>query len=152
MKKITELDAMVKEKMKGIEKNALKSMVVETSNFVKTNFREQGFRDTSLAKWKARKTTDTKGRDLLYRKRGRKADALTRFGHSNKNRAILIGHDSGNKMRDSFRFFSEGKIIKVMAKEYAEFHNKGVGNLPKRQMIGKSRHLVKKIKDALKIR
>lgn len=150
MKEITQLDKIVKEKMNRIEKNALKAMEVETANFVKDNFRKQGYQDNSIVPWKPRKTTDSKGRDLRYYKRRSRAGKLTQFGHKNKNRAILIGHDSGNKMRDSFRFFLQRQQIKVLAKDYAEFHNKGVGNLPKRKIIGKSRHLIKKIKNALK--
>ena len=152
MKKITQLDQIVKGKMRRVEKEALEDMEVETANFVKSNFKKQGFQDNSLEPWKSRKTTGPKRRDLLYRKRGKHAGKLTRFGHRHKNRAILIGHNSDNKIRDSFSFFLWGKKIQVMAKSYAKFHNEGEGNLPKRQMIGKSRHLIKKIKEALKIK
>ncbi len=124
-------------------------MKVETKNFVKENFQQQGFQSAGFQEWKPRKTTDTRGRDLRYYKRGKRKGKLTRFGRKHEGRAILIGHDSENKMRDSFRSVREGNKLNFFARDYAIYHNEGTGHLPPRKMIGKSPHLISQIRKAL---
>ena len=112
MRKLTDLDKIVREKIQRLEKTAFKTIAAETKNFVKENFKKQGFQAASLQPWKPRKTTDAKGRDLLFYKRGKRKGRLTKFGRRHEGRAILIGHYSGNKMRDSFRAVRSGNKLR----------------------------------------
>lgn len=131
-------------------KNDLPEIVAaEGLSFIKKNFRDQGFNDNGLRKWAARKTRNKRGKDLMYYRSDRrgKAGGLTRFGRRNINRAILTGFGTGgNKLRNSFRATTTAKEVKFITdKEYGEAHNEGTKLLPKRQFIGKSAYLEKKI-------
>lgn len=130
-----------------------KIIEVEGKNFISKNFQDQGFNDGSLEKWKPRKTTDKKGRDLTrYRtnRRGAQGD-LTVFGKREIGRAILTGHNTGgDKLRNSFRSRrTKLEVIFYTYKDYAEYHNEGAADLPKRQFMGKSKYLEDKIKNKL---
>lgn len=118
---------------------------VEGINFINKNFREQGFNDNGLSKWKERKTTDRKDRDLTRYRTDRKGvpGELTKFGRENKGRAILVGHNTGgDKLINSFRSRREKlAVIFFTYKHYAKYHNEGTDKLPKRQFMGKSKYL-----------
>ncbi|BFO64111.1 phage morphogenesis protein [Chryseobacterium sp. KCF3-3] len=137
-----------------IPDQAMRIIEVEGKNFIKKNFQDQGFNDSGLDKWKERKTTDTKGRDKMrYRtnRRGSQGE-LTKFGQKEVGRAILTGHNTGgDKLRNSFRTRRERlKVIFYTYKEYAEYHNQGTDDLPKRQFMGKSAYLERQIFNKLK--
>lgn len=126
--------------------------IVETEglNFIKKNFRDEGFTDTGLKKWEARKTTDKRGRNNTHYRTNRvgKAGELNQFGRRNQGRAILTGHQTGgNKLRNSFRSSATPTEVKFTnPKAYAQAHNEGNRRLPQRQFIGKSAYLESKIK------
>ncbi|MGJ1244300.1 hypothetical protein [Sphingobacterium multivorum] len=129
--------------------------VIETEglNFIKKNFRDQGYTDRSFKKWKDRKTVDSKGKDLT-RYRTNKVGTigtLTKFGQKQNGRAILTGHRTGgNKLKNSFRARATASEVKFStSKEYAEQHNEGKGHMPKRQFIGNSAYLNNKIKSKI---
>ncbi len=113
---------------------ALGALEVEGVNFVNKNFRDQGYNDNGLSKWKPRKTTDRKGRDLTRKRNGE----LTKFGRENIGRAILVGHNTGgDKLKNSFRTRrTKLGVIFFFYKGYMKFHNEGTDKLPKRQFIG----------------
>jgi phage gpG-like protein len=122
---------------------------VEGLNHFEESFDNEGFTDSSLVKWEKRKTKDKKGRDITrYRtnKVGKKGD-LNRYGRKNEGRAILTGHNTGgNKLRNSLRASKvSGGVEFKTDKEYAQAHNEGEGDMPKRQFIGESKQLDKKI-------
>lgn len=137
-----------------IPDQATRIIEVEGLNFIRKNFQDQGFNDNGLSKWQERKTTDTKGRDKTrYRtnRRGQQGE-LTKFGQKEIGRAILTGHQTGgDKLRNSFRARREHlKVIFYTYKDYAEYHNEGAPDLPKRQFMGKSAYLDRKIEDKIK--
>jgi len=132
-----------------IPEKALKIIEVEGMNFIKKNFRDQGFNDAGLTKWKPRKTTDSKGRDKMRYRTNRRGNAgeLTRFGKKETGRAILTGHATGgDKLRNSFHSRREKlRVVFTTYKDYAQYHNEGTKNLPKRRFMGKSAYLEKRI-------
>lgn len=143
------LDKIAKE----IPEKAMKVIEVEGLAFIKKNFRDQGFNDNSLERWKKRKTTDRKGRDLTRYRTNRVGTqgSLTKFGRENEGRAILTGHNTGgDKLRNSFRVKKNGLAVTFFTyKSYAERHNDGLDGIPPRPFIGKSTYLEKKIKTKL---
>lgn len=133
---------------------ALRIIEVEGLNFINKSFRDQGFTDSSLKKWKERKTTDTNGRDKMRYRTNRRGSVgeLTRFGQKEVGRAILTGHDTGgDKLRNSFRARRQKLAVSFYTyKDYASYHNDGDGKIPQRQIIGKSAYLNGKIRDKIK--
>lgn len=95
------------------------------------SFRNQGFTDATFDPWAARKTSD-------------KSDRSSR--NRNKPRAILVktGHLRGS-IRVRVANFNSIEIG-AYGVNYARFHNNGGGKMPKRQFIGRSRSLTRKIK------
>ena len=95
------------------------------------SFRDEGFTDETLSKW-------------VPRKHQNKADRRTK-----RRRALLV--DSGN-LRKSLRVKSANfRSIRVGSYgiPYAERHNKGLGGMPKRQFIGRSAMLRRKMEDRI---
>ncbi len=129
--------------------DALDIIEVEGLNHIEEAFDNEGFTDSSLEKWKPRKTTNKRGRDITRYKTNRrgKAGQLSQYGRQNKGRAILTGHDTGgNKLRHSYRADKVKDGIEFHTdKEYAERHNEGTDGMPKRQHIGESEALNQKI-------
>lgn len=130
----------------------LKVMEVEALNSINKNFKDQGFNDTGVSKWKPRKTVDKKGRDLTRYRTNRhgSAGSFTKFGQrENPHRNILIGfNNGGNKLWKSFRARREKlQVIIFTYKPYAQRHNEGLSGMPKRQFMGNSVYLDKKIKE-----
>lgn len=126
---------------------------VEGLKFIEKNFRDQGFNDAGLNKWKKRKTTDRKGRDLTRYRTNRKgtAGSLTKFGREDIGRAILVGHETGgDKLKLSFRARKEARAVKFYTyKKYAQRHNEGLKGMPKRQFMGKSKYLTDQINNKI---
>lgn len=122
---------------------------VEGLNHFEESFDNEGFTDSSLKKWKPRKTTDTRGRDITRYRTNRvgKPGELNKFGRSNQGRAILTGHNTGgNKLRNSLKGNKiNGGVEFSSDKEYAQVHNEGEGNMPKREFMGPSKKLDQKI-------
>lgn len=126
-----------------------KIIEVEGLNFIKKNFREQGFNDGGKRKWQKRKTTDKDGNDLTRYRTNRRGSAgsLTKFGQREQGRAILVGHNTGgNKLANSFRARrSRQKVVFYTYKKYGQRHNEGLDGIPQRQFFGKSAYLDKRI-------
>lgn len=155
--------------MKGLEKDFLRKakevaefltgdgltiIEVEKQNHIEEAFQNEGFTDTGLEKWEARKRFDTKGRDITkYRTNrvGRKGNKNA-YGRKSEGRAILTGHGTGgDKLRYSYKASKNGnKVTFTSDKQYAELHNEGNGELPKRQHIGESKQLNDKIDKKIK--
>lgn len=150
---IQELQRKLEQLATELPHNLASIVEVEGLNFIQKNFRDQGFNDNGVEKWKERKTTDKHGRDLTrYRtnRRGRQGE-LTEFGKREIGRAILTGHQTGgDKLRNSFRARTTTQaVVFYTYKGYAEYHNEGTADLPKRQFMGESKVLNDKIKDKL---
>ena len=94
--------------------------VLAVTHFTKS-FANQGFTDESLSTWKPRKRSE----------RG-------------KSRAILV---KSGRLRRSLRSKRFGSLaVKIMTDvPYARVHNNGEGRMPKRQFIGYSGQLNRKI-------
>ena len=155
MATLKELQKLLDKAAEEIPEQTMKIVEVVGLNFIKKNFQDEGFNDNGLTKWAERKTTDREGRDLTRHKRTTKrggAGSLTKFGRENIGRAILTGHNTGgDKLRNSFKARREKlKVFFYTYKDYAQYHNEGKGSLPKRQFIGKSADLERKIENKLK--
>ena len=127
----TQFDHMARKiNFKRIQKRA-KQMKAETPrliavtavNHFKHSFRVGGFTDDRFDPWKPRK-------------RGNASDRRTR-----SRRAILV--ESGD-LRRSIRarqYNFRSIVVGSYGVPYGKFHNRGIGNMPKRQFIGKSHKL-----------
>lgn len=100
-------------------------------HFVKS-FKDGGFTDVNLDPWAKRKRLD-------------KSDRRT-----GTNRAILVksGHLRGS-IRVKVANFNKIEIG-AYGVPYARYHNQGVGKMPKRQFIGQSRLMTRKISKRIK--
>lgn len=138
-----------KELQEFMDNDLLDIMEVEGLNHFEESFDNEGFTDTGLKKWKPRKTTDKKGRDITRYRTNRvgKKGKLNRFGQKNKGRAILTGHATGgNKLRHSLKAKKVKDGVAFSSdKPYAERHNEGKDGMPKRQFMGASEALNKKV-------
>lgn len=94
--------------------------VLAVNHFTKS-FANQGFTDESISRWQPRKRAE----------RG-------------KNRAVLV---KSGRLRRSLRSKRFGSLaVKIMTDvPYASVHNNGEGRMPKRQFIGYSGQLNRKI-------
>lgn len=136
-----DMQALAKKVARFIDDDVPKIIANEGLNHIEESFQNEGFTDTSLSKWKERKTTDKQGRDITrYRtnRRGRRG-RLTAYGKKLKDRPILTGFNTGNnKLRNSFRAKTRrGRVVFFTYKKYAQKHNEGEG-ITKRQFIGQS--------------
>lgn len=122
---------------------------VEGLNHFEESFDNEGFTDSTLEKWKPRQTKDKRGRDITRYRTNKvgKAGELNSYGRKNAGRAILTGHNTGgNKLRNSLKGNKiTGGVEFSTDKAYAEVHNEGSDIMPKRQFIGESETLNKKI-------
>jgi len=122
---------------------------VEAVNHFEESFENEGFTDVALKKWEPRKATDRRGRDITRYRTARigKPGQLNAYGRRIQGRAILTGHNSGgDKLRNSLRYTTgNSKVDIVTDKDYAKTHNEGEGNMPKRQFMGHSAQLDRKI-------
>lgn len=113
---------------------------MEAVNFFKQSFLDEGFTDKELVKWD----------DVKRRTEPRNPE------RASASRPILTG-DTGDLM-NSIKYEVDGTIIKVFSdSEYADAHNFGTDKagrnkstvIKKRQFIGESETLDKKILDAI---
>lgn len=141
--------AMEKKAKKFISKDLPKIVEVEGLAHIKKSFKDEGFTNSRLQKWKPRKTTDQNGRDITRYRTDKvgKIGSLNAFGRRNKGRSILTGHESGgNKLRNSFRTKRSAKrVVFFTYKDYAERHNEGKDGMAKRMFMGPSQKLDRKI-------
>lgn len=151
MSSLQDLQRLLDRAVRDIPDKALRVIGVEGKKFITKNFRDEGFTDSSLQKWDKRKTVDTSGRDnTRYRtnRRGR-AGNLNQYGQRNKDRAVLVGFDTGgNKLKNSFNYrisLGSKQVSFYTAKPYAGRHNEGQDGMPKRQFIGQSNYLNEQI-------
>ncbi|WP_372747097.1 phage morphogenesis protein [Lutibacter sp.] len=147
---IRDIARQTKELEEFLENDLLDIMEVEGLNHFEDSFEKQGWDDSGVKDWKARKTVDKRGRDITrYRtnKRGKLGD-LNSYGRKNDGRAILTGHSTGgNKLKNSLKARQiSGGIEFSSDKPYAQRHNEGLNGMPKRQFMGASKALDKKIK------
>ena len=117
-------------KIRGLKslQRSLPVLVGETAkNFFQDSFRNQGFTDSGLKKWKKRK------------------------GNTDPGRGVLIGKANGsNTLRNSIRVKTATmkKILITSDLKYSAVHNYGLKTgrgkgftMPKRQFMGKSKKL-----------
>ena len=151
MADLADLQKLLDKAAKEIPEKALRIIGVEGKIFISKNFQDQGFTDTSLTSWKARKTVDKNGNDISKYRTNRRGSigSLTEFGRRNIDRAILVGFNSGgNKLKNSFRYrinLGSSQVVFYTYKEYAQRHNEGLDGMPQRQFIGASAHLHEQI-------
>lgn len=97
-------------------------------NQFKKNFRNQGFEDSTIDPWKARKSNyKSKGRSILIK------SGLLR-------RSIQILGMSGNTV-----------VIGTKGIKYAKRHNSGLAGMQKRQFIGNSNKLENRIMKTINV-
>lgn len=123
-------------------------------NHFRNNFREQGFVDEGVQKWRARKRMNkTDRRKYNAAMKANNAGAITEKQYntirSNGGRAILVqtGHlkNSINVGVASFEKIEIG----TYGITYGVYHNKGTEHLPQRKFMGTSHDLSKKISDRI---
>lgn len=96
------------------------------SHYLKS-FREEGFTDDSYSPWAKRKRASSSDK----RNKGRRGLLVNR-GHL--RRSIRVVRATWNRVE-----------VGSTGIKYARFHNRGDGKLPKRQFVGASRSLNRKI-------
>ena len=59
----------------------------------------EGYQGKTFRKWQTRKTTNTKGKNLLHYRTDRvgRRGRLTQLGRRDKGRGLLVGHNSGQQ-------------------------------------------------------
>ncbi len=144
-----DMKILAKKTLRFIDHDLPKIIEAEGLKHIDKSFENEGFTDSSVKKWQPRKTKDKRGRDITrYRSSrvGRKG-SLNRYGKRIQGRPILTGHESGgDKLRNSWRAKTMRRQTRFFTyKKYAERHNEGLNGMPKRQMIGPSKVLDKKI-------
>ncbi len=104
-------------------------MLTVAQNHSTENFAKQGFDDIGVQKWEPRKRTRT--RDI--------------------GKAILV---QTGRLRRSLRKKRLNALSGVLFSPlpYAKRHNEGLDRMPKRQFVGNSRNMVKKIERALELK
>ena len=113
-----------------------RTLPIQVGNIAKNHFldsfRDQGFTDSSLSPWAARKTRN-------------KSDRRNRA-----NRAILV--DSGDLRRSIRVGTARFERIEVGSYgiRYAGYHNKGEGRQPIRKFVGSSRKMNTEIRNKIR--
>lgn len=138
---------------------------VESVNFYKENFTNQGFTDKQLEKWEEveRRKPQSRWRGFQYGSNAnngtkkRKAGAATNYSPAAEKRPILTGPTQ--ELMHSIRWEKTANGIRVYSdKVYAKLHNEGgpmkvfgrhSATMPKRQFIGPSKALNEKLKQLL---
>ncbi len=109
-------------------RKALEAAIVDVGNTAKVffveSFRKQGFDDKNVQKWKPRKVADKRAGRAILVKTGDLRRSIIR---NPANRAALTVKISTDLV-------------------YAARHNNGLKNMPKRQFMGDSYNLNKKVK------
>ena len=88
----------------------------------KANFKKQGFDDTGVKRWPARKNNKDVGRAILVKTGNLRNSIFVRRANFN---VITISSDT----------------------KYGQYHNEGTNRLPQRKFMGESESLKKKIVD-----
>ena len=103
-----------------------KSLPIQLGNMIRTNslqaWQKQGWTNTGFVKWEPRKSKK-----------------------NDKGRAILV---KTGKLRNSIKVTRAtwAKVIVGSSRKYAKAHNVGVGKMPKRQFLGDSVILERKLR------
>jgi hypothetical protein len=148
-----DLKDLAKKTARFIENDIPEIIANEGLKHIKKSFDDEGFTDSSVEKWKERKTVDKRGRNITrYRTNrvGRKGN-LNKYGRSIKGRPILTGHATGgNKLRNSYRAKTRrNSVVFFTYKKYAKRHNEGLDGMPKRQHVGASKVLDNRIEQKI---
>jgi phage gpG-like protein len=148
-----DLKELAKKTAHFIEYDIPDIIATEGLRHIKKSFEDEGFTDRSVEKWKKRTTTDKRGRQITrYRTNrvGRKGSP-NKYGRSIVGRPTLTGHASGgNKLRNSYRVKTRrNSVVFFTYKKYAKRHNEGLKGMPKRQHMGASHVLDRKIEQKI---
>jgi len=114
-----------------------------TTRFFTASFEKQGFDDNGVKAWKEVKRRIPGTSAYLYPK---KRDIARR------SRDILIGKQSGRLRREVSNSLKSAEWENIgfkVALPYAARHNFGIKGMPKRQFMGNSRALTKKIEQKI---
>lgn len=148
---LRDLQKLLERAANELPDKTLRIIGVEGKNFIAKNFKDEGFTDVGLEKWKERKTEDKRGRDITRYRTNRvgKAGSLNRYGSKNKDRALLVGFETGgDKLKNSYKYrisLGSKQVVFYTYKGYAQRHNEGLNGMPKRQQIGKSQYYFNQI-------
>lgn len=105
---------------------------IAKNHFLKS-FKDGGFTDESFSPWKARKTRDKSDRRNPNKRRA----LLVKTGQL--KRSIRVGRATWNRIEvGSYQI------------KYAARHNQGLAGMPKRQFIGESGQMNRKIKEKIR--
>ena len=165
MASIKENIELLKKELPKIKEDVLTIASVESVKHFKQSFKDGGFTDGSLEKWKEverRKPKSgwygfqlgTNGKHPT-RKRKRGSKAKSNFSPRATKRGILLGSGSST-LRDSIRQIKRTKTFVKIGSEidYADVHNFGLNakifgkqtfKMPKREFVGESKKLNKNI-------
>lgn len=113
----------------------------ESVRFFQDSWKNQGFTNQSVSKWKEVQRRIPGTNPYKYPKnkdRGR------------RTRSILVGKGSG-RLRRSIRrgYTSFSKTVIATDVPYAKYHNEGTDKIPKRQFMGRSKQLDVKVKNTI---
>jgi phage gpG-like protein len=148
-----DLRALAVKTAKFMEEDLPEIIATEGLNHIKKSFKDEGFTDSSLKKWKKRKTTDKRGRNITRYRTNRvgRRGSPNKYGRSIVGRPTLTGHATGgNKLRNSWRAKTRrNSVVFFSYKKYAQRHNEGLDGMPKRQYIGASKVLDSKIEQKI---
>lgn len=149
-KELGDLQKLLSRSVKVIPTKVPRIVEVEGLKNISENFKAQGFHTGSgVRKWQGRKKKDDRGRDITRYRTNRvgRRGSLNRYGSKIKDRALLVGHNTGgDKLKNSFKARRGKYYVKFYTyKPYAQAHNEGEGDMPQRQFMGKSKHLEKSI-------
>jgi phage gpG-like protein len=124
------------QKIKEIQK-LKRTLPAQVGNIAKNHFlksfRDEGFTDVGLDPWKARKTRDKSDRRNPNKKRA----LLVKTGQL--KRSIRVGRATWNRIE-----------VGSYGTAYASRHNKGLAGMPKRQFIGESAQMNRKIRNKIR--
>ena len=146
-----DMRALAQKTAQFIDRDLPEIIANEGLNHIKKSFANEGFTDSTVKKWEPRKTEDKRGRNITRYRTNRvgRQGSLNRYGKKIQGRPILTGHATGgNKLRNSFRAKrGRRRVVFFTYKKYAQRHNEGLGGMPKRQFVGASKVLDKKIEN-----
>jgi len=123
----------IRTNLRKLNKDVLRKAGKTAVNFSKQAFRKQGWEDSILSPWAKRRTQN-------------KSDRRRGSG----TRGILI--ESGALRRSiGISGVYKNRVRVVADRVYAKRHNRGLSGMPKRQFMGKSRALNKKVERVLSV-
>lgn len=106
-----------------IQRGLPKILGNEAVNFFKKSFKNQGWEDKNLVKWKKRKNNFDAGRAILVK--------------------------SGDLRRSIVKNVGIKRVVISTNVPYAKKHNYGLGRMPKRQFMGTSIKLTRNMKSTI---